>query len=99
MAGVAASVERVKDRATGLDKFVLREARGSSVEVRSPSRCPAPSPPLSNSVLLDCSSEKLSALHPRFAAPTKLIPFRLLENCARLDCGWVNWAVRISEGF
>ncbi|PAN04306.1 hypothetical protein PAHAL_1G056800 [Panicum hallii] len=33
MAGVAASVERVKDRATGLDKFVLREARGSSVEV------------------------------------------------------------------
>jgi glucose-6-phosphate 1-epimerase len=29
----AASVERVKDRATGLDKFVLREARGSSVEV------------------------------------------------------------------
>lgn len=30
----AASVERVKDRATGLDKFVLREARGSSVEVR-----------------------------------------------------------------
>jgi len=33
MSGVA-SVERVKDRATGLDKFVLREARGSSVEVR-----------------------------------------------------------------
>ncbi|WVZ77667.1 hypothetical protein U9M48_025508 [Paspalum notatum var. saurae] len=31
MAG-AASVERVKDHATGLDKFVLREARGSSVE-------------------------------------------------------------------
>ncbi|OEL37482.1 putative glucose-6-phosphate 1-epimerase [Dichanthelium oligosanthes] len=31
MAGTA-SVERVKDRATGLDKFVLREARGSSVE-------------------------------------------------------------------
>ncbi|KAK3152279.1 hypothetical protein QOZ80_2BG0156770 [Eleusine coracana subsp. coracana] len=28
-----ASVERVKDRATGLEKFVLREARGSSVEV------------------------------------------------------------------
>ncbi|GJM90357.1 hypothetical protein PR202_ga06629 [Eleusine coracana subsp. coracana] len=27
-----ASVERVKDRATGLEKFVLREARGSSVE-------------------------------------------------------------------
>jgi len=33
MAGTAASVERVRDRATGLDKFVLREARGSSVEV------------------------------------------------------------------
>lgn len=33
MAGKASSVERVKDRATGLDKFVLREARGSSAEV------------------------------------------------------------------
>ncbi|TVU32819.1 hypothetical protein EJB05_24577 [Eragrostis curvula] len=32
MAG-AASVERVTDRTTGLEKFVLREARGSSVEV------------------------------------------------------------------
>nr|CAB3449043.1 unnamed protein product [Digitaria exilis] len=37
MAGTA-SVERVKDSATGLDKFVLREARGSSVEVSSLSR-------------------------------------------------------------
>ena len=33
-----------------------------------------------------------------FAAPTKLIPLRLSENCARLDCGRVNWAIRISEG-
>ncbi|EMS64149.1 Putative glucose-6-phosphate 1-epimerase [Triticum urartu] len=33
MAGRASSVERVKERSTGLDKFVLREARGSSAEV------------------------------------------------------------------
>jgi hypothetical protein len=40
MAGKASSVERVKDRATGLDKFVLREARGSSAEVTLPSSSP-----------------------------------------------------------
>jgi hypothetical protein len=45
MAAGTASVERVKDRATGLDKFVLREARGSSVEVRSPLP-PAPHHPI-----------------------------------------------------
>lgn len=40
MAGRASSVERVKERATGLDKFVLREARGSSAEVTLPSPSP-----------------------------------------------------------
>ena len=97
MAGTAASVERVRDRATGLDKFVLREARGSSVEVRSPFRSTVASIigiciarfVLQKSYLLD--------LHPRFAAPTKLIPLRLLDNCARLDCGRVNWVITISE--
>ena len=98
MAGTAASVERVRDRATGLDKFVLREARGSSVEVRSPFRSTVAS------IIGICiarfvhQKSYLRFILVSFAAPTKLIPLRLSENCARLDCGRVNWAIRISEG-
>jgi hypothetical protein len=100
MAGTAASVERVRDRATGLDKFVLREARGSSVEVSSPF------PPYCTVAFIIgiCiarfvhQKSYLRFILVSFAAPTKLIPLRLSENCARLDCGRVNWAIRISEG-
>ena len=69
MAGTAASVERVRDRATGLDKFVLREARGSSVEVSSPFRRTVPSPLLSESVLLDLFIRKVICASSSLVSP------------------------------